>query len=277
MFESLLTSPLKLSFFKETNFSTFKIENFLSEEQYAALYKNIPHIPISEFKKYNSDFDNQSSQHKLKAFITEVDPESYEKLIYKNNILNKFVQTMKSAKMIEILLKKFLYKVILSRRKDMKTLLKLLIRKNKATLNRSNSLFDRIFYNQFITTVSFAYMADGAQLFPHTDGMKKILSLMLYFPDENYCNNSGHDLDIGTTFYNSDEYGLTVKNINNKIKNIQDVNDFKKRNKVSLKFPFKKKNIYGFIKSHNSWHGLEPLQIHKNFIRKNININLLLV
>jgi hypothetical protein len=266
-----------LSFFKETNFSTFKIENFLSEEQYITLYKNIPDIPISEFKKYNPDFDNQSSEHKLKAFISEVNAESYEKHIYKNNILNEFVQTIKSAKMIEILLKNFFMKVILSRRKDMKTLFKLLIRKNKPILNKSNSMFDRFFYNQFITTVSFVYMAEGAQLFPHTDGMKKILTLMLYFPDEDYCNNSGHDLEIGTTFYNSDEYGLAEKDIKSKIKNIEDVNDFKKRNSVSLKFPFKKKNIYGFIKSHNSWHGLEPLQIHKNFIRKNININLLLV
>jgi hypothetical protein len=206
-----------------------------------------------------------------------VDKKNYEKLIYGNNILNEFVQTVKSKKMIEILLNSFFYKVLMSRIKDPKTLFKLLIKKNKHVLNRSNKILDRFFYNQFITTVSFAYMAEGAQLFPHTDGIKKILTLMLYFPDENYHNKSGQDLEIGTTFYNSSEYGLSEKDIKNKIKNIEDVKNFEKRNKISLKFPFKKKNIYGFIKSHNSWHGLEPLKVHKNYIRKNININLLLV
>ena len=39
----------------------------------------------------------------------------------------------------------------------------------------------------------------------------------------------------------------------------------------------KKKSLFGFIKSHKSWHSVEKININENFIRKSININLLLV
>ena len=42
MFENLLTDKLDIKFYKETNCYAFEIENFLSEEQYKALYENLP-------------------------------------------------------------------------------------------------------------------------------------------------------------------------------------------------------------------------------------------
>ena len=117
-------------------------------------------------------------------------------------------------------------------------------------------------------------MFNGSQSFPHTDGMKKILSLLLYFPDENIPNDQINKL--GTTFYDSKEFNLTGKG-KNKVTSFEDSEKFKKRNKISGTFPFKKKNLYGFIKSHKSWHSVEPFFINENFVRKNININILLV
>ena len=77
MFNNLIQPNLNLSFYKETNFYTFKIKDFLNEEQYKLLNDNFPRFPRTEFKKYNSQFDNNDSEHRLKAFITEVDPKSY--------------------------------------------------------------------------------------------------------------------------------------------------------------------------------------------------------
>ena len=97
--------------------------------------------------------------------------------------------------------------------------------------------------------------------------------MMLYFPEENVPDHLYKNL--GTTFWNSNEFGLKESDI--KVKTFEDSEKFKKENQISLNFPFKKKNIFGFIKSHKSWHSLEPIEVQEGFIRKNININLLLV
>ena len=103
-------------------------------------------------------------------------------------------------------------------------------------------------------------MFNGAQSFPHTDGMKKILSLLLYFPDEKISNEQKNKL--GTTFYNSDEFNLSGLG-KNKVNSFERSESFKNRNKIVGTFPFEKKNLYGFIKSHKSWHSVEPFYIEK--------------
>ena len=273
MFESLIENKLNINFFKETNCCAFEMKDFLSEEQYSSLYTNLPDIKTNEYKNYNESYDDKKSQHRLKAFITEVDNISYKKLVYENPILNEFVCTIKNPKFINKVLKEFFFKILKSRILDKKNFLKLLIRKNKATEKKNYSLIHRLFYNDIISTVGFAYMEEGAQIFPHTDGLKKILTMMLYFPEENTPDHLYKNL--GTTFWNSNEFGLKESDI--KVKTFEDSEQFKKRNQISLNFPFTKKNVYGFIKSHNSWHSLEPIKVKKDFIRKNININLLLV
>mgnify|MGYP006133132357 FL=1 len=273
MFENLIEDKLNIKFYKETNCYAFEIENFLSEEQYGSLNTNLPDIKTNEYKDYNESYDDKKSQHQLKAFISEVNNISYEKLVYENPILNEFVRTVKNPKFINKLMKEFFFKILKSRIFDKKNFLKLLIRKNKGVEEKNYSLAHKLFYNDIISTVGFAYMEEGAQIFPHTDGLKKILTLMLYFPEENTPDYLYKNL--GTTFWNSNEFGLKESDI--KVKTFEDSEQFKKRNQISLNFPFKKKNIYGFIKSHKSWHSLEPIKVKKDFIRKNININLLLV
>ena len=44
MFENLLTNNLNVNFFEKSNCYTFEIPNFLSDDQYNALYKNFPNI-----------------------------------------------------------------------------------------------------------------------------------------------------------------------------------------------------------------------------------------
>ena len=144
MFENLLTDKLDIKFFKETNCYAFEIKNFLSDKQYNALRENLPDIKLNEFKNYNPSFDDQNSQHRLKTFVTEVNPESYNKLIYNNPILSEFVKTMKSSEFSNKVMKKFFFKILKSRIFDTKTLLKLLIRKNRSTKEKSFSLLDRL-------------------------------------------------------------------------------------------------------------------------------------
>ena len=110
-------------------------------------------------------------------------------------------------------------------------------------------------------------MYNNAFLLPHTDKESKLISLMLYFPSQDLEN-----LNIGTTFYNS-----KYKNFNNKhfFSNVEDNILFYEKNlDETITFPFKKKNLYAFIKSDLSWHAVKKLEIPDNEVRRSININL---
>ena len=275
MFENLLTDKLNVKFFKQTNCFAFEIENFLSDEQYNALSRNLPDIKINEFKSFNKDFDNKDSQHQYKAFIAEGFTDKYNELIYENPIMNEFTRTMKNPKVIKKFMNKFFFKILKSRIYDSKNFLKLLLRTNRPVTKKSDLFVDKLLFNEILTNVSLTYSSHDAQLFPHTDGMKKILSLMLYFPDENVPDEVNKNL--GTTFWNSDEFALTQDHIKNKVSTFEESKKFKKRNKISLTLPFKKKSMFGFIKSHKSWHSVEPVKVNDNYIRKNLIINLLLI
>ncbi len=275
MFENLLQKDLDITFFNNSSSNSFKIENFLSNEQYSEINNNIPKFKVEDYKKLNTDFENKNSQHQLKFHINEVSKNNYDKYVYGNSVLNEFTKTIKNPIFINKLIKKFFYKILFSRIYDKKTLLKLLLRKNKAVDEKKNVFYEKFIYNNFISTVEFAYMFNGAESFPHTDGMKKVMSLMLYFPDDSFSNEVKKNL--GTTFYNSKEYGLQPIDIIGKASNFEESKKFKERNKIELQLPFEKNTIFGFIKSHRSWHSVEKIKIPEKSIRKNININILLV
>ena len=129
MFKNLLTEKLNINFYKETNCYAFEIKDFLSDEQYSTLYKNIPDIKISDFKNFNKNFDNKNSPHQHMAFIAEGFTDKYNEFIYENPVMNDFIKnTMKNPKWIKRLLRKFYFKILMSRIFDPKIFLKLLIR-----------------------------------------------------------------------------------------------------------------------------------------------------
>ena len=102
---------------------------------------------------------------------------------------------------------------------------------------------------------------------PHNDSPAKLISLMLYFPSEKLEN-----LNIGTTFYDT-----KYKNFSNKQPNFfrkEQASFFKENFVETFTLPFKKKNLYCFIKSDLSWHSVKKLEIPGNEIRRSININL---
>jgi len=274
MFQNLLEKNHEINFFDYSNCHAFEIPNFLDDDQYKELNKNIPNLQKTDAQELNDKFDDKKNQHQLKAYINELNKEPYNKFIEKNLILNEFANIFKNSKMNEFFLKQFFTRIIKSRIYDPKNMLKLLIRKNRTVLKKENSIIDKLLFNDIYTTFEIAYMFNGAQSFPHTDGMKKILSLLLYFPDEKMSNEQKNNL--GTTFYNSNEFNLTGLG-KNKVNSFEESESFKNRNKIVGTFPFEKKNLYGFIKSHKSWHSVEPFNIEENFVRRNININILLI
>jgi len=250
MFNDLLEKELRISSIGNSNSKIFKIENFLSEEQYELIYNNIPKLKSDDYKILNPDFDNKEAQHQKKFHLNEVSKENYEKYVYTNPILENFVKIIKNPIFVNKILNKLFYKILASRIMDKKTFLKLLFRKNKAVYEKKKSFTDKFIYNNFISTVEFAYMLNGAESFPHTDGMKKIISLMLYFPEKNFSYDTKKNL--GTSFYKSNEFGLRPNDIIGKASNFEESKKFKERNKIETTLPFEKNTLFGFSKSHNS-------------------------
>lgn len=253
---------MKINFLQKKPFCIFEIDSFLSDEEYDLLEKNFPledknkMVNVIGNKTY---FDNKMQANEL-----------YEDLASKNNeaikILSKkfdeffFINLMKK-------LKKEIFISRLSNLKDLKLLFSLLRKTKIVHKTTTKNLFQKLFYSNYQYSFEFSYMNKDSFILPHTDKTTKLISLMLYFPTKKL-----NDLYIGTTFYNS-----KFKNFDNE-QPFQSVEEnfafYRKTLKESLTFPFKKKKLFGFIKSDVSWHGVEKLEIPEDETRKSININL---
>ena len=78
------------------------------------------------------------------------------------------------------------------------------------------------------------------------------------------------EMGIGTTFWDSE----INNNNNNHIEEHEKLEDFYKNSNIMYKSLFQKNSIVGFIKNQYSFHSVEPINVHKNYIRKSININI---
>ena len=253
---------MQIEFLQKKPFYIFKIENFLSDSEYQALDENFPR---NENKTIISDQGNKQ------AFDNR--DESFKDLISKKNIAINILEKKINEKFCLDLLKKLKKEVFVSRLVNLTDLSNL---KNLYSVIRKPKLVDKeikknfiqkFLYSHFQRVFEFSYMHKGAFLLPHTDQKSKLISLMLYFPSKNLEN-----ANIGTTFYKSKS-----KNFSN-----QNFNLFRKENDLSLEenfeetitVPFKKKDLFCFIKSDVSWHAVKKLEIPENEVRRSVNVFL---
>ena len=101
MFQNLLEKKHEINFFDYSNCHAFEIPNFLDDNQYNELNKNIPFLQKREAQELNDKFDDKKNQHQLKAYINELNKDAYNKFIEKNLILNEFANIFKNSKMNE--------------------------------------------------------------------------------------------------------------------------------------------------------------------------------
>ena len=253
---------MKINFLQKKPFYIFEIESFLNDDEYYLLEKN---FPVEDKEKMLNRIGN------ITSFDNKIHKkELYEDLVSKNNEAIKIL----SRKFDEIffinLIKKLKKEIFISRLsnlKDLRTLF-LLLRKSKIVDKTTpKNIFQKLLYSNYQYSFEFSYMHKDSFFLPHTDKITKLISLMLYFP-----STKTENLKIGTTFYKSQ-----FKNFYNEqpFKTIKENSAFYEKNlQESITLPFKKKNLYGFIKSDVSWHGVKKLEIPENEIRKSININL---
>jgi len=253
---------MQIKILQEKPFYIFEVEEFLSDKEHDVLNNHFPEVEkekLTDGLGNKLKFDNRDQIYK----DLEINGNKSIEILKKKFDENFFLTLTKK-------LKKQLIQSRFSSFTNLQSLKNLiaLIRKTKIVdKNIKKNLFQKIFYSNYQYTFEFSYMSKNSFLLPHTDKPSKLVSLMLYFPTKGLEN-----LDIGTTFYNS------------KFKNFKSTPSFstfeerisfyEKNLDETFTFPFKKKNLYGFIKSDLSWHSVKKLEIPEDEVRKSININL---
>jgi hypothetical protein len=115
----------------------------------------------------------------------------------------------------------------------------------------------------------FSYLEAGCFIPPHTDNAKKLISLMMYFPDEgiDYGNSAGTDFyrgKDGKQPWSAWRVGMLPE---------KESKDFYAEHETFHSSLFEGNKLVGFLKSSISWHGLKSLQIPPGATRRSVNIN----
>ena len=240
----------KVDFPYNDKFTIFKIDNFLDIESYEFIKNNFPQINFNEFK---NSFNKYSLKNK---------EDQYKNLIKNNNNFLKIHNFFLSKEFNNFFLKKLFFKMLKSRLKDIKYFLRLLKIKN------FNSFKNSYFFSNLETKIEYSFLTNHAEINPHTDSIKKLISLMLYFPDDRF--DESKQKNFGTEFWSTSMNNYYNKHLNNDFHKIQ----FREKNKLVYKTSFEKYHLYGFIRNDLSWHSVDNILMDKEYLRKSININI---
>ena len=189
---NLINDSYKIKYIKKKPFIIFKIEDFLSDEDYN-FYKN-------GFKdlRENENINKKSINKKYSYNSSE---EEYKQHILDNKNAHEIHQTIFNEKFINYFYKKFYINYFESRLDSPKYLLKLIRPKIKSLELRKYSILEKIIFSKLTPQIEYSYMFNNARIDPHTDYSRKLISLMLYFPDEDL--NEKNKASLGTVFYKS--------------------------------------------------------------------------
>jgi Rps23 Pro-64 3,4-dihydroxylase Tpa1-like proline 4-hydroxylase len=109
----------------------------------------------------------------------------------------------------------------------------------------------------------FSRLQRGSFVPPHTDAPDKLVSLLLYFPDPEWRENYGGNTD----FFRPKRSDLE-SNWHNRRVPFDEVVPF-------FSSPFTPNRLVGFLKSRNSYHGVQPITCPDGMARNSLNINVL--
>jgi hypothetical protein len=241
---------LKIDFLYADKFYVFQIKNFLNKQTYEFINNNFPSLDKKLFRESFLKYSIASNS------------ENYKELLLQNKNLKKINDLLKETTLPRFFFKKLYFKIIKSNLNNYSSLKKLFKIPN---FSESKTIFS----HNYETRIQYSILTNKAVINPHTDGKAKVLSLMLYFPDDKSKLSLAEQEKFGTDFYLSDQENY----INNHINNIDEIKKFKNENKIICKTKFEKYHLYGFIRNAYSWHSVDEIQA-ENYLRRSININI---
>lgn len=252
IFENINNSNYTFDFTYKKKFYIFKIDNFLDKEAYNFIEKNFPVFKKDGFKSVNSKYSLSSIE------------ENYKKLLKENSEFLKIHEFFTNQDLSNYFIKKLFFKILKSRISDPQHFFRMF------QLRNFNKPKKTILYSNLETRVEYSTLEDKSYINPHTDGVKKMLSLMLYFPERNNGNEFDQQKKYGTEFWSAKEKNF--RNIH--LRDENEIKNFREKSTIIYRTNFEKYHLYGFIRNANSWHSVKKIDEDKNFLRKSININI---
>lgn len=242
----------KIQFPYTKNFDVFKIENFLDIDSYDFINKNFPRLDKQNFNESFLKYSIRSHQ------------DMYKKLLNNDKKLKKIDEFFKHEVFSKYFFNKLFFRILKSRLGEFHYL------KRMFKVQSFNNPKESYFVSNLETRIEFSYLANKSTVNPHTDSIKKMISLMLYFPDDESALSLDEQKKFGTNFWSSNYKNYENKHINND----DEIVNFKKKNKVVYKTRFEKFHLYGFIRNSYSWHSVDQILADNDYLRKSININI---
>lgn len=249
----------KLNFIRKKPFHIFEINNFLNENLYNDLRDSFPKL---------SDFEtNKLNIYQNKKFSINSDSLIYREILNNNNTYLKFHNFIHSREFKLIFFYKIFSKIFFSRGFDFKHIFKMFrIPLFKDFKKKKNTHYLSIF-NKLKITVQLSYILNQGCIVPHKDATDKLVTLMIYLPDNE------NQKSAGTSFWNIKERFKLANDEH--LNNQEERNYFYQNSELLYCAPFVKNKIVGFIKNQSSWHSVEKINLTKDEdIRKSININI---
>lgn len=244
---------MKIEFKTKNPFIIFSVNDFFDYEYYQSLNKNFPDIHFfqkTDNLKYSLDSYSQN----------------YKDLCKNNLVMGKFHEKIFSNEFLYLFYKKFYFYFLKSRIEDPKNFLRLLRFPKLNHHNIDTFNYMDIFFQKIKIKIQYSIIKEGGKIVPHTDSVDKLLSLMLYFPN-NTNESKENNNNLGTIFWKS-----KINNFENKhIKSTDD--KFFSNSEKLYQTEFKENCLYGFIRNSLSWHSVDKIHVNENFQRRSININ----
>jgi hypothetical protein len=258
----------------EKCFLVFEAENFLPLEIYNELDSTFP--PVSLLESATPIINERKEGDEVESFSLYIDNQLNQRNIYpdshndvqilwlsflkKNPLWHNFINLMHDKQFIDDALKLF-NDEIKSRS------IKYFFRKNKYKERVSN----------IVVETAFSARGNNSNIPPHTDAGGKILSLLLYFPEEGWSENNK-----GQTLFFASKNGR--KGGNRKWRKLGKINTSVNTSLLRKSFydgfsVFKKSKyipnmLAGFVKNDYSWHSLNDVHCEKGSYRKVFMINI---
>ena len=241
--DDIKLSNKKTSFLVKKPFPFFCWDKFLPDDIYNELLNT---WPANEYYNITIKGGKQAFQKSQK--------EKVEAFLYDNATWKKFISLLESQEFIDD---------VASFIKPLQYPYRPIVASKKWILDcKKNSFPKNLFQNEVEVDWELSRYDKNNFLDPHTDRLTKYLSLLLYFPDLNWKDEYGG----GTVMYEPKDEKHKKNWSNNYM-------PFKYLNK-SKSFSYKPNRLCGFIKTGNSWHGVEPIKQPKNMWRRALAINI---
>lgn len=242
-------------------FPYFIVDNFIEDKNYDILKKEF-YILLSRIDKWSEEYgvqfcDNKKLDKPILLCWGKSSPDSFDQILNLCDDLGIF--------------KKFL--LSLNNEKTFAPFFKLNKKIKIFKVNEKISLFDFITRINTRISIKISRSQPGSGMAIHRDSKDKILAMLLYF---GFSDNIERDYG-GTQIYKLNNEG-EKENASHPNPNGLDHFYFSHKNfeKIADVKPLSNR-LFGFVRTQNSWHGVEPFEIddHTNVYRDTLQINLI--